>query len=75
MKNLSSYLTDTGTSQTAMASGVGISKTHMSQLVSGARDPSIELALKIERATAGVVAVETWKNFACLAHRYSGAAQ
>lgn len=39
---------------------LGISRPHMSTLMSGKRKPSLDLAVRIERATNGAVPAESW---------------
>lgn len=44
------------TSQIALARRLGISKSYMSMLVSGDRQPALDLAIEIEKATGVPVA-------------------
>ena len=60
MTKLHDYLTGTNTTQAALADEVGVSKGYMSSLVSGAREPSLRVAVKIERATRGAVKPSGW---------------
>lgn len=60
MANLTTFLAETNTSQTKLSEVLGISRSHMSLIVSGERKPSLDLALAIERATDGAVPVSSW---------------
>jgi len=60
MTHLAAYITATGQSQAALASDLGISRSHMSGLVSGAKKPSLELAFAIQRATSDAVPASSW---------------
>ena len=60
MTQLAAHITATGQSQAALASDLGISRSHMSELVSGAKKPSLDLAFAIERATGGAVPASSW---------------
>lgn len=60
MQNLRTYLERTATPQTRFAAIIGISRGYMSQLVSGTKTPSLELAAAIERATDGAVTAASW---------------
>ena len=42
------------------AKRLGVSREHVTMLLSGARAPSLELAIKIERETGGNVPVAIW---------------
>lgn len=60
MNKLTAYLGDTSTSQAKLADVLGISRSHMSLLVSGERKPGLDLAIAIERATNGAVPASFW---------------
>ncbi|WP_434612117.1 helix-turn-helix transcriptional regulator [Tabrizicola sp. M-4] len=60
MTHLGTHISETGKSQAALAKDLGISRSHMSELVSGAKKPSLELAFAIERATGGAVPASAW---------------
>lgn len=57
MSTLRSYLADTGETQSAFARRAGLSKQHVSLLVTGQRRPQAVAQAKIVKATAGAV----WK--------------
>ena len=44
------------------AAVLGISRPYLSDLLDGARNPSIEVAVQIEEATDGAVRVRDWPN-------------
>ena len=57
------YLADCGPaapSRRALAGRLGISRSHLSEIVTGAKRPSLELATRIERLTDGAVPVNQW---------------
>ena len=60
MEKLQHYLDATGTRQSAMAALLGISRGYMSQMVSGLKLPSLDLAVRIERITNGAVPASAW---------------
>lgn len=60
MTHLATHITTTGLSQAALAKELGISRSHMSELVSGAKKPSLDLAFAIERVTEGAVPAASW---------------
>lgn len=60
MEKLQHYLDATGTRQSAMAALLGISRGYMSQMVTGLKLPSLDLAVRIERATGGAVPASSW---------------
>jgi DNA-binding XRE family transcriptional regulator len=45
------YFDQTGTKQADIAADVGISEAHMSNIISGRRKPSVDLACKISALT------------------------
>ena len=47
--NLLAFLNETGTTQEQLARKLGISQGHMSRLARGLQQPSLDLALQIER--------------------------
>jgi transcriptional regulator with XRE-family HTH domain len=57
---LTEWLKEKGTSQEAFAAVVGASQGQISRLLSGARGPGLDLAMKIEKATAGAVPASSW---------------
>lgn len=60
MTKLAQYLALTQTKQITLARAVGISKGHASQLVNGNRFPCLQLAIKIEKFTNGLVKATCW---------------
>ena len=60
MTKLTTYLSETSTSQAKLSEALGISRSHMSLLVSGERKPGLDLAVAIERATDGAVPASSW---------------
>lgn len=57
---LKKYLTKTSLTQCDFAEAIGVSNGHLSQLISGQKSPSLELAVKIERETDGFVQASSW---------------
>jgi len=60
MGKLSEHLRQAGVLQSAFAEVLGVSRGHLSALISGARLPSLDLAVRIERETAGAVPAASW---------------
>ena len=60
MDRIRAYLTETGRTQRALAAQLGISPSHLSEIVSGRKRPSLDVAFDIERATGGMVPVQSW---------------
>ncbi|MCW1985569.1 UNVERIFIED_ORG: transcriptional regulator with XRE-family HTH domain [Sphingomonas sp. R1F5B] len=60
MTDLKTYLEETGEKQSDFAARVQTSNATISRLCSGALRPSLEMAHRIERATAGRVPTECW---------------
>lgn len=60
MEHLATYLA--GKRNAEFARRLGISDAFLSQLLSGKRRPSLDLAFKIERATAGLVPASVWAS-------------
>jgi transcriptional regulator with XRE-family HTH domain len=60
MSNLKQYLSDTGTSQAALAKGVGASRSYISEIVSNLKSPGLVMAVRIERFTGGAVPASAW---------------
>jgi transcriptional regulator with XRE-family HTH domain len=50
-RSLAAYFEQTGSPQIELARALGISKSYISLLVAGERQPSLELALRIEKLT------------------------
>ncbi len=59
---LKEYLTREGMLQRAFAERVAIDPSTLSQMISGRRKPSLELAFKIEEATRGKVKASVWRK-------------
>lgn len=57
---LKKYLKQTSLTQRDFAEVIGVSNGHLSQLISGQKSPSLELAVKIERETSGFVPANSW---------------
>jgi len=62
MTQIQRYLSDTGMTQTELATLIGISRGHMSEITSGKKTPGLALAIAIERATNGAVPVMSWEH-------------
>lgn len=60
MTKLSSYLKERRIRQADFAEQVGVSQGVISRLANGASKPGLDLAVRIERATAGSVSASTW---------------
>jgi DNA-binding transcriptional regulator YdaS (Cro superfamily) len=60
MAHLKEYLTRTKTPQARLADEINVTYGYMSQLVNGAKMPSLTVALLIERATDGAVSASSW---------------
>lgn len=60
MEHLQRYLASSGDRQSALAARLDITRGYMSELVSGRKLPSLPLAFRIERETAGAVPVSAW---------------
>ncbi|WP_431197557.1 helix-turn-helix transcriptional regulator [Shimia thalassica] len=56
------YVCRSGVSRTDWAKRLEISKSYMSDLLNGKRIPSLEVAVRIERATGGAVPASSWIN-------------
>lgn len=55
MTKLKAWLFETQTRQNVLAERLGITRGHMSAVVSGLRQPSLALAVQIEAETQGAV--------------------
>lgn len=60
MEKLQQFLATSGIRQSALASKLGINRGYMSQLASGRKLPSLQLAAEIEKVTDGAVPVGCW---------------
>jgi len=54
------FLKAHGLTQREAAAKLDISRPHLAQIVSGAKRPGLDLALRIERLTDGAVPVSSW---------------
>ena len=54
------FLIENKLTQREAAAILGISRPHLSQVVSGSKRPSLDLAVRIERLTDGAVPVSSW---------------
>ena len=57
---LEAVISMSGLSRTDWAKRLNISKSYMSDLLNGNRVPSLDLAVRIERATDGAVPASSW---------------
>jgi DNA-binding transcriptional regulator YdaS (Cro superfamily) len=57
---LTQYIKNSGRSRTAWAADLGISKSYLSDILNGNKFPSLELAVRIQRATQGAVMAADW---------------
>lgn len=57
---LSRWLAEHRVQQAAFAQGVGVSKGYLTQLLTRTRTPSLDLAVRIETATDGIVPARSW---------------
>lgn len=60
MTKLSAYLDSNNIRQEAFATRAGTTQATISKLASGAQLPSLDLAIRIERLTAGAVPASSW---------------
>jgi DNA-binding transcriptional regulator YdaS (Cro superfamily) len=60
MKDLATYLAETGISQKAFASSIGVDPSVVSRFVKGTAKPGMPVAFKIEDATGGAVSARSW---------------
>ncbi len=60
MSKLASFLSANSIRQAVFAAQIGTSQATVSKLVNGDVRPSLELAVRIERATDGAVPVASW---------------
>ncbi len=54
------HIASSGRSRKDWAEDLGISRSFLSLLEAGQKRPSLELAVRIERATGGAVPVQSW---------------
>ena len=53
-------ITSSGETRTAWAERLGVSKSYLSDLLNGNRQPSLDVAVRIERLTNGAVPAASW---------------
>lgn len=53
-------ISQSGLSQSEWAKRLGISRSYLSDILSGNKTPSLALAVKIQAETAGEVSCESW---------------
>jgi transcriptional regulator with XRE-family HTH domain len=63
MEKLRTYLVESGRTAAELALAVGCGRSHISQMLSGQRLPSLVLAVAIERLTDGAVKPSDWVAF------------
>lgn len=56
------FITSSGENRATWAGRLGVSRSYMSDLLNGKRQPSLDLALRIARLTGGAVPVESWEK-------------
>lgn len=67
MKTLSAYVeTLDKPSKAAVAEHLGVSRPYLYGLLDGTRQPSLEVAQRIARATDGAVPITAWPNIAAI---------
>lgn len=54
------FIKTSGQTRAAWAKRLGISPSYLSDLVNGKKLPSLDLAVRIERETGGVVVANSW---------------
>ncbi|MFN6976790.1 MAG: helix-turn-helix domain-containing protein [Gemmobacter sp.] len=59
---LAAYIKATGTTQGALAARLGVSDGYLSDLKSGKKRPSLDLAFRIEALTGGAVPASAWRQ-------------
>lgn len=74
MTQLRQHLADTGMTQATFAKKVGVTQATIAKLCGEKPHISAELAVRIEKATGGIVPVESWPSFEPLRHRTPHAA-
>ena len=72
MSKLSKYLKEAKISQTDFAGKVGISRSHLCEILSGEKSPSLDVAKKISKGTGGSVRVSDWPQFKAVIDAVSG---
>jgi len=57
---LAEFISKSGKSRAAFAEKIGISRSYLSEILSGKRRPGLVLAVSIERETCGAVPASSW---------------
>ncbi|XAI95589.1 Cro-like protein [Nostoc phage Nsp-JY21] len=57
---LREHIKSSGESQTVWADRLGIARSYLSDLLNGNKVPSLDLAVRIQRATKGAVPADSW---------------
>lgn len=57
---LKAWLKSVETHQAAVADALGVSRGYFSDLVNGNKKPSLEMALRIQLMTGGVIGLQEW---------------
>lgn len=73
MEQLQQYLTQNNIRQGSFAAAIGSSQSHVNDILSGRRSPSLKLAANIARETKGVVPIKAWPNLAAIFEVVRGA--
>lgn len=66
---LRAFIEKSNLSAAAFARQVGCSTSFLSEILSGAKEPGLNLAIRIEKASSGAVPIEEWSQFAVLKTR------
>ena len=61
MEKLRAYLCTARVTQRSFADVIGLSRSHLNEIISGRKRPSLDVAFAIARATSGAVPVEAWE--------------
>ncbi|WP_411838689.1 helix-turn-helix transcriptional regulator [Paracoccus sp. ME4] len=61
MEKLRAYLCSARVTQRSFADVVGLSRSHLNEIISGRKRPSLDVAFAIARATSGAVPVDAWQ--------------
>jgi transcriptional regulator with XRE-family HTH domain len=72
MMTLSDYLSQSQITQREFARDVGVSKSHLNEIIRGVKRPSPEVARRISDRTRGEVPFTSWPNTAALARAVNG---
>ncbi|RMF03089.1 MAG: helix-turn-helix domain-containing protein [Alphaproteobacteria bacterium] len=62
MSTLGETVSKSGRTQADWARELGVSPGYLHALINGAKRPSLDLALRIERLTGGAVPVQSWAD-------------